>query len=159
MIDITLEDAMTNLLDQLVGGYDTMRQSLVRDESDAVTPFIQQLTPVGRHFDFSGTERAGGQLRDSLHFVVGEFGSYLAGASYGRMVITGTAPHSIGPRVARSLAFFWEREGYGVLTQHVNHPGTKPNDFRQTGLQEAIDSMAVENVANDRLAAWMNGGG
>lgn len=152
-----MEDAVSALLDRLIGGYDTMRQTLVQDESDAILPFVQQLTPIGHHFDFSGTEHAGGQLRDSLHFVMGEFGSYLAGASYGRIVITGAKPHPIEPRVARSLAFFWAREGYGVLTQHVNHPGMKANDFRQSGIQEAFDSMAVENVANDRLAAWMNG--
>lgn len=158
MIKVTIEDQIGALLDQMIGGFDSMRQSLVQEESNAILPYVQQLTPVGRHFDFSGNEIIGGRLRDSLHFVVGEFGAYLAGAEYGSMVITGTEPHSIDPRGNHPLAFFWEKRGFGVFLGHVNHPGTKPNDFRQTGLQEAFDSMAIENIANERMTAWMNGG-
>lgn len=49
-------------------------------------------------------------------------------------IIFGVAPHSIDARNAPKLRFFWEREGINFVGPHVNHPGTRPNDFAARGM-------------------------
>lgn len=48
---------------------------------------------------------------------------------YAEYVSSGTRPHIIKPRNASALSFFWPKAGKTVVFAHVNHPGTKPNDF------------------------------
>lgn len=155
MIEVTLDDMVTPLLRQMNDGMGTMMQELVQQESDAILPFVRQNTPIGTHYNFDGSFTRGGQLKDSLHFVVGQFGAYLSGAQQGVFVAAGTDPHEIRPRSAKALAFFWPKVGSGVLFGHVNHPGTQPNDFRQIGLQEAFDTETVHDVAKRVLAEWV----
>lgn len=41
----------------------------------------------------------------------------------------GTAPHTIKPRFAKKLVFFWRKAGRVVSFDSVKHPGTKPNPY------------------------------
>lgn len=158
-VHVSADDAVTPELERLVGGVGSTMQSLVQETSDALTPYVRQNAPVGHYFDRMGNPREGGQLKESLRFVVGQWGAVLEGAPQGVFVISGTVEHDIYPRRARALAFYWEKIGQSVAMAHVNHPGTKANDFRQKGLQEAIDEDVVTNVSNRVLEGWVVGHG
>lgn len=41
----------------------------------------------------------------------------------------GTVPHTIKPRYASKLVFFWRKAGRVVFANKVRHPGTKANPF------------------------------
>lgn len=41
----------------------------------------------------------------------------------------GTEPHTIKPRRANQLVFFWRKAGRVVFRDKVRHPGTKANPF------------------------------
>jgi hypothetical protein len=77
-----------------------------------------------------------GHLRSSVHAFRQGDGSILIGptASYSGYVIRGTRPHPIdshGPWPLRN-----RRTGQ-VFGRHVDHPGTRPNDFLTRGLHRA----------------------
>lgn len=169
MIKVNVTDHITPALNALSRSAGDILQQLIVEMSETLTPFLQQNAPVGRYFDLDGTERRGGSLRDSLRFVIGEWGAYLMGAHHGVYVIGGTKPHVIEPRGDNStistrtlnpqkphLTFFWGRVGRRVTPQKVNHPGTKPDDFREKALQQAFDEQAIQNTASRVLAQWMN---
>ena len=57
---------------------------------------------------------------------------------YAGYVRWGTRPHIIRcRRPAYALHFYWKRIGRWVFFDHVNHPGTKPNDFLTRALTKA----------------------
>ena len=158
MFSVNIQDDLTPLIEGMIGTVGNVMQDLVEGVSETLTPFLRQNAPVGEHYRFDGTLLPGGQLRDSLHFTVGQFGSYLAGAKQGVYVIGGTKPHPITPKVAPRLAFFWPKVGKGVYRQHVNHPGNKANDFRWTAVQQAFDEMAIQDISNRIMTQWIAGG-
>lgn len=41
----------------------------------------------------------------------------------------GTPPHTIKPRLAKKLVFFWRKAGQVVFRDSVRHPGTKAQPF------------------------------
>lgn len=135
-----------------------MLQTAVTRTADALTPFLKEATPVASGRTFDGTPITGGQLRQSLQWQIGTLGAILVGRGYGVFVIGGTAPHEIRPRAAQALAFWSTAEGHGVFRAHVNHPGTAPNDFRQIGLQTAVDASALATTLETVLSDWINGG-
>src|SRR6185437_5254133 len=49
----------------------------------------------------------------------------------------GTPPHEIVPVNAKVLRFFGS-DGGKVFTQHVNHPGTQPNEFHLRAAEAAV---------------------
>lgn len=159
MFTIRVEDELTPLIEGMIGTIENVMQDLVQETSDVLTPFLRENAPVGEHYSFDGTMIPGGELRDSLHFTVGQFGSYLTGAKQGKWVIGGTEPHPIRPKVASVLAFFWPKVGRGVAFRRVNHPGSKAKDFRLAAVQQAFDEMAIQDVANRIITEWIAGGG
>lgn len=173
MFSVTITDTASDLLSRMVQDSSSLEQRLVNQAAAVLEPFVQQNAPVGKHYTFSGTEIPGGNLRDNLHFTLGQYGAYLTGPSYGRFVITGTRPHKIMPRGAHSvvstreekgataaLAFYWAKVGRSVIAPYgVSHPGTKANDFRQTAIQQAFDTESILDMANRLLAEWVNGNG
>lgn len=46
----------------------------------------------------------------------------------------GTEPHTIEPRTAPRLVFYWKKIGAVVSALRVDHPGTKPNRFLTNAL-------------------------
>lgn len=58
-------------------------------------------------------------------------------APYSIYVIKGTRPHRIPLSGNTLLAFFWPKVGTGVVFAHVNHPGTKANNFLSRALRKA----------------------
>lgn len=59
---------------------------------------------------------------------------------YAYWVHEGTIPHDIFPVNARVLAFPGS-DGQMVFTQHVSHPGTKPNRFLVRALQHVVPGL------------------
>lgn len=159
MINVQVVDHISPTLNGLANSASTMLQELIEEESQTLTPYVQQNAPVGTYYDLDGTMRRGGQLKDSLRFVIGQWGSYLMGAQQGVFVAGGTKPHTIEPKVASRLAFFWGKVNKAVYPQKVNHPGTKKNDFRQNALQQASDEMAIQDTAVRILSEWVTSSG
>ena len=159
MFTIKMQDDFSPLIEGMAQTVGNVMQALVQETSNVLTPFLRQNAPIGQHFSFGGTLLPGGELRNSLHFTMGQFGSYLSGAEQGKWVIGGTRPHSIEPVAAPMLAFFWPKVGRSVYKKHVNHPGNSANDFRWTAVQQAFDEMAIQDVANRIMTEWITGGG
>lgn len=89
-----------------------------------------------------------GALQSSLHWVPSGAVDILWGVSYGKHVICGTRPHEITPQAAQALAF---DAGDGLaFARRVQHPGTKPNDFRQA----ALDNVNIDPVLQ-QLEDWV----
>jgi hypothetical protein len=135
----------------------TLGSALIQVSADTLLPFLREATPIGHAFDRTGAPRLGGHLRASLFWQQGLTLATLMGAPYGRYVIAGTAPHLIRPRRARALSFFWPRVGAPVVFGAVHHPGTAPQDFRQIGVQAAIDTEALPQAWQRVLLDWLNG--
>lgn len=47
----------------------------------------------------------------------------------------GTVPHTIVPRTAPLLVFWWDRAGRVVYRRRVSHPGTRPNRYLTNALR------------------------
>lgn len=122
------------ILRQMAGGAGMALQSLVGDMADVLTETVRTSTPVSPELP---DRPMGGALAESLGFTVGKLGASLEGLAYGRFVIAGTRPHEIRARNTPHLRFFWEREGRWFVGRKVNHPGSRPNDFRVKGLDLA----------------------
>lgn len=156
-INAKLEGDAINRLQFLSRTRDNMLQRLVESVAEAVLPYLKEAAPVGEHFSPQGGELGGGTLRESLNWQMGELGANLMGVEYGRIVIAGSPPHMIYPRRAKALHFWWARESQEVFRKSVRHPGHRPNDFRQKGLQEAFDTMAVQNTIERVVGQWLQG--
>ncbi|SIS88382.1 hypothetical protein [Alicyclobacillus vulcanalis] len=158
-LKIEIDDQVTERIQFMADTVGNVMQDLVEQTAETLTPFLKQNAPVGQHYRFDGTMLPGGQLRDSLRFEIGMYGARLLGAKQGIYVIGGTRPHPIFPRRAKALAFFWPKVGHGVVFGRVNHPGTKPNDFREAALQQAVDEMALQQVFERVINGWITGSG
>lgn len=150
----TVEGDALDRLDQLSGGIDTMLNSLVLNSSRALLPHLKERAPVAHGLTWSGSPIQGGALRESLQWAMGPLGATLLGRQYGEFVIGGTAPHTIRPRFKKALAFW--KDG-PVITMRVEHPGTQPNDFRQLGVQQAFDTMSIQDVILRVVGSWIGG--
>lgn len=158
MFTITADDHATELVLGMQMTVGDVMETLIRETSEVMTPFLEQEAPIGRHYGFDGSLQMGGQLRDSLNWNVGPYGATLQGAKQGEYVIGGTRPHVIRPRVKQRLAFFWPKVGRGVTFGMVHHPGTDANDFRQKAIQQAFDEMAIQDVTERIMTEWIAGG-
>lgn len=156
---ITLSGPGTTAIGDLAGSAVEMLQSAVDATAAGLLPFLKEVTPVSHGRTFDGSPIMGGALRNSLQWQVGELGAILLGRGYGAFVVGGTAPHVIRPRAARALAFWWTRVGRGVMYQRVNHPGTQANDFRQIGVQAAVDANVLTQALEPVLSDWLDGVG
>ena len=154
---VTVENDVTPQLTKIASVVVPDLQWGVRETATALTSEMRRTAPLGRHFSFNGAQLAGGTLRRSLRFLVGDLGAILMGAGYGRFVITGTAAHEIVPRNARALAFWWERMGKRFVGAHVSHPGTQPNDFREKALSLALEGGVISRILDQILGAILDG--
>ncbi len=156
MLTVTVDWAPLNdLLARLTGGTEIELQQLIQEASDALTGQLRAVAPVRKS---PGSGILGGTLRDSLVFDVGQLGATLLGVEYAKYVITGTVPHPIDAKNAPELVFFWEKIGGIFHGPHVNHPGTRENDFRFQALENAVNMGELELVAA-RFFQRMVGGG
>lgn len=92
--------------------------------------------PVGK----TGALRAGLKLQQSRD-TRGRWASgweVVSTAAHTLFVIKGTRPHRIEGKPL--LAFFWPVLGRNVVFRHVNHPGTKANDFLTRALRAGRSS-------------------
>ncbi len=97
---------------------------------------IAKLAEVAYASVFYGAPWRTGRLAQSIVREIGEEEARIAAlAPYALYVVCGTAPHEIRPANARVLAF--SVGGNIIFTALVHHPGTKPNPFMQTAVDEA----------------------
>ena len=82
----------------------------------------------------SGKLRASIVARD-----IGSSGCGFYSVAYGKLVVEGTRPHVIMPRVERAL--FWPGAGHPV--RRVRHPGTKPDRFPERAVQRSLPALQV----------------
>lgn len=73
-------------------------------------------------------------------FPIGEsWGARFYAIAYAVFVITGTRPHVIQARIKKAL--YWEGAPHPFV--RVNHPGTRPNDFREPAAEAAYPEIVV----------------
>lgn len=89
----------------------------------------------------SGKLRASIVARDN-----GANGYGFYSVAYGKLVVHGTRPHVIMPRV--QLALFWAEAGHPV--RRVRHPGTKPDRFPERAVQRSLPALKVSLQDNGR---------
>ncbi len=156
MFTVTTDfQAFDDLMVRITGTKVDRLNSLVKDSAEILTETLKTEAPVGHDAE---TGAAGGRLRDSLMFQIGYLGATLEGVGYAQFVITGTRPHVIRPRASRALAFYWARMGGRAVFAKVNHPGTRPNDFRRKGFDLAYD-MGLLDEAFSRFWSSLGGEG
>lgn len=91
-----------------------------------------------------------GRLRDSIRYDLDGTHSLFFASEIAWYVIGGTRPHLIQGNPL--LHFYWDKAGGWVTFAHVNHPGTKPNDFRI----EALDlAAAAAETELDAIGDWI----
>ncbi len=154
---LRLQDDITPGLDRISSVVRPNLQATVRESAKALMAEMRRLAPLGRHYSLGGAMLSGGNLRRSLRFVVGDLGAVLMGAGYGRFVIGGTQPHAIDAKNATSLRFWWARRGTQFVGPHVNHPGTKPNDFRAAAMAAALEGGVMSRIYDQMLGATLDG--
>lgn len=152
----TASGAATTAVGALGASAVEMLQSAVAETAAALTPFVKAAAPVAHGLTFSGAPITGGALRASLQWEIGTLGAVLLGRGTGEFVIGGTVPHPIVARNAKALAFWSQPQGHGVFRQRVQHPGTQPNDFRQTALVAATSATVLTDTLDRVLAAWID---
>lgn len=112
--------------------------ALQRFINDGNGPVVRDLVLRGERVKVRAQQLVGvktGNLRDHIVKRVIDIGGQPAvvvgftGVPYGLFHHEGTKPHTIEPRRAQVLAFYWPRVGRTVFARRVHHPGTKPNRF------------------------------
>lgn len=88
----------------------------------------------------SARQRKPGTLRDSIvkRFVSEDGAPAVMVGSDDPIALPhheGTQAHTIAPRSAPLLVFYWRKVGHVVSMRSVNHPGTKPNRFLVNALR------------------------
>jgi hypothetical protein len=103
---------------------------------------IERLTGVAWAAAFYGAPVKTGYLASTIYNQIsGNEGIIGIGASYGKFVVEGSAPHEIRPANGNVLAFMIA--GKMIFTPIVHHPGTKPNPFLQNAIEEAQSKVDV----------------
>lgn len=148
MITISFEtkivDSLIRAAQALEGHASTALDNMERWTLEAV----KKRTPIGKP-DYFGRNNPGA-LRDSLHFTGAGLRRELFGNFYGRYVLGGTKSHVIAAKDKPFLVFYHNKAGHVVRLKKVNHPGTKPNDFRQGAIAEQKEALkkAASMVGN-----------
>jgi HK97 gp10 family phage protein len=97
---------------------------------------IERVTGIAWAKAFYGAPIKTGYLASTIYKQVsGGEGTVGIGASYGKFVVEGTAPHEIQAPIGGVLSFLVAEKR--VFTPIVHHPGTKPNPFMQKAVDEA----------------------
>ena len=97
---------------------------------------IERLTDIAWTAAFYGAPVRTGYMASTIYKQVsGSEGTVGIGASYGKFVVEGTAPHEIHAPIGKVLSFVVA--GNRVFTPIVHHPGTKPNPFMDKAVEEA----------------------
>ncbi len=155
MFTVEVEDLLSERLDRMAAAVRPGLQGGTEQLAALLTTEMHETAPLGRHFSFGGAPVPGGHLRESLRFATGDLGATLMGARYGLFVIGGTDPHPIvgSPR----LSFYWQRVGHGVHRARVQHPGTRPNDFRLAAIDAAYEGGTLMRLYDQILASILEG--
>ena len=103
---------------------------------------IERLTNIAFAEAFWGAPVKTGYLASTVYKQVSN-GEGVVGvaASYGRVVVEGSAPHEI--RAANGGVLSFMVAGKRVFTPIVHHPGTKPNPFLEKATEKAQSKIGV----------------
>jgi len=97
---------------------------------------VERLTDIAWAAAFFGAPVKTGYLASTIYKQVSDGEGVIGiGASYGKFVVEGTAPHEIHAPLGGVLSFIVT--GKKVFTPIVHHPGTKANPFMQKAIDEA----------------------
>ena len=103
---------------------------------------VERLTDIAWAAAFFGAPVKTGYLASTIYKQVSDGEGVIGiGASYGKFVVEGTAPHEI--RAANGGVLSFMVAGKRIFTTIVHHPGTKPNPFMQNALEEAHSKVDV----------------
>lgn len=97
-----------------------------------------------------------GELRNATSFRLamgmgGGKGTLSNAMPYAAPIDVGAKPHTIVPRTAKVLRFFWEKLGRWVSLRKVSHPGNKPYHFLKSATQRAGGRFYL--IMRERMAA------
>ncbi len=94
----------------------------------------------------------GSSIRESPNRVKGEAGTRV---KYGLVVHDGAKAHTIKPRRAKALRFYWERVGGVVILKSVRHPGVGATPYLTSSLLSVAPAhgfkVVVERKARRRF--------
>lgn len=116
--------------------------------SEQLEQALQDAAPVSKQVEGGG--RTPGGLRDSIRYDLDGTSSLFFASEVAWFVIGGTSPHTIQGNPL--LHFYWQKQGGWVTFAHVQHPGTRPNDFRAGPMDEIADQ-ADEQLGE--LGDWL----
>jgi hypothetical protein len=103
---------------------------------------IERVTDIAFAATFWGAPVKTGYLVSTVYKQVSDNeGVVGVAASYGQVVVEGSAPHEIRPANGEVLAFMVV--GKKIFTPIVHHPGTKPNPFMQNAIEQARSKVDV----------------
>jgi hypothetical protein len=108
-----------------------------KEQAEKVAAHARLLAPKPGQGRGYATGELAGSIRSSA-VTVGRKGpesTVSAGTDHAVFVHDGTEPHTIKPRFAKKLVFFWRKAGRVVSRNSVHHPGTPANPFLSKALQ------------------------
>lgn len=114
----------------MVGTWTLERATQVASHAAALAPKPGQ----GRGYatgELAASIRVGGPTRGRT----GPEATISAESEHALFVHEGTNPHTIKPRTAPKLVFFWRKKGHIVGDAEVHHPGTPANPFLLNALK------------------------
>lgn len=110
-------------------------ESLARVGNDAAVVMMGALVAAAPRR--TGAFANGIRMRQQASSGGGLTYNFTAGDPLATWIIEGTKPHKIEPHRVGGVLRFVAASGDVVFTRHVDHPGTKPNDFPQKAWAEA----------------------
>ena len=123
-------------------------EQLASDAAETTKAALQESAPVSKARP-GGSEP--GALRKSIGFDLSGTTAEFSASDVAGYVIGGTPPHEIAGN-SGPLHFYWDHAGGFVTFMRVQHPGTRPNDFREPALQRAAtDSEELLAELGDEL--------
>ena len=127
-------------------------EQLAAEASVRVEEALRETAPISKPVPGG---RAPGSLKKSIGFDLSGTKAEFYASDVAEYVIGGTPPHQI-EGAAGPLHFYWEVAGGFVTLMRVQHPGTKPNDFRQPALDVAADEAMelLEQVGDEILGEF-----
>lgn len=120
------------------GQYESMRR-LADDVNDTLLQWLKDAAPK-RSGAYAESIRGERSTEGKVQRI-----TFTAASPLSTWIIYGTAPHPIDPVNAKVLRFT-VGDGKVVFAQHVDHPGTLPNDYRSVALTSAMPDL------NERLS-------
>lgn len=110
-------------------------QRISRTATNDITRQLRRKAQVGAGFGKSGATAQGIQSRQTAGSPTYRH-QVESTTPQGEWREKGTRAHTIRPRQANALAFYWPKVGRVVVRAHVNHPGNDPMPWFEPTVKE-----------------------